>query len=153
MYEDQGQNITNTLIGAQGKVIDLNKDQEQLNEMIKKMDASPAVKFQKAMNDLKMALEPVLGVIADVISAFASFVSEHPALAAAITTIVTAIGILIGAGMALGPVFITLASYATYAGLSIGRLPRHFWLYSNYYRGNRRNCWISCWDKTPLGKQ
>lgn len=105
------------------------------------------------MNDLKMALEPVLGVIADVISAFASFVSEHPALAAAITTIVTAIGILIGAGMALGPVFITLASYATYAGLSIGRLPRHFWLYSNYYRGNRRNCWISCWDKTPLGKQ
>ena len=47
------------------------------------------------MNDLKMALEPVLGVIADVISAFAGFVSEHPALAAAITTIVTALGILV----------------------------------------------------------
>ncbi|MCI4060776.1 hypothetical protein MMK25_35520, partial [Bacillus cereus] len=78
--------------------------QEQLNEMIKKMDASPAVKFKKAMNDLKMALEPVLGVIADVISAFEGFVSEHPALSAAITTIVTALGILVGACMALAPV-------------------------------------------------
>ncbi|WP_254905516.1 hypothetical protein [Bacillus thuringiensis] len=120
MYEDQGQNITNTLIGAQDKVIDLNKNQEQLNEMIKKMDASPAVKFQKAMNDLKMALEPVLGVIADVISAFASFVSEHPALAAAITTIVTALGILVGACMALAPVFVTLSSIAGILGVSIG---------------------------------
>ncbi|MDR5047299.1 hypothetical protein FNE59_17380 [Bacillus thuringiensis] len=120
MYEDQGQNITNTLIGAQDKVIDLNKNQEQLNEMIKKMDASPAVKFQKAMNDLKMALEPVLGVIADVISAFAGFVSEHPALAAAITTIVTALGILVGACMALAPVFVTLSSIAGILGVSIG---------------------------------
>ncbi|WP_240522248.1 hypothetical protein [Bacillus thuringiensis] len=120
MYEDQGQNITNTLIGAQDKVIDLNKNQEQLNEMIKKMDASPAVKFKKAMNDLKMALEPVLGVIADVISAFAGFVSEHPALAAAITTIVTALGILVGACMALAPVFVTLSSIAGIFGVSIG---------------------------------
>ena len=39
--------ISPILIGAQDKVIDLNKNQEQLNEMIKKMDASPAVKFQK----------------------------------------------------------------------------------------------------------
>ncbi|MGG0731561.1 phage tail protein [Bacillus paramycoides] len=120
MYEDQGQNITNTLIGAQDKVVDLNKNQEQLNETIKKMDASPAVKFKKAMNDLKMALEPVLGVIADVISAFAGFVSEHPALAAAITTIVTALGILVGACMALAPVFVTLSSIAGIVGVSIG---------------------------------
>ncbi|MGE6552911.1 hypothetical protein ACQKFK_29405 [Bacillus mycoides] len=120
MYEDQGQNITNTLIGAQDKVVDLNKNQEQLNETIRKMDASPAVKFKKAMNDLKMALEPVLGVIADVISAFAGFVSEHLALAAAITTIVTALGILVGACMALAPVFVTLSSIAGIMGVSIG---------------------------------
>ena len=71
------------------------------------------------MNDLKMALEPVLGVIADVISAFAGFVSEHPALAA-ITTIVTALGILVGACMALAPVFVTLSSIAGILGVSIG---------------------------------
>ncbi|MEK4501940.1 phage tail protein [Bacillus sp. FSL R12-0069] len=120
MYEDQGQNITNTLIGAQDKVVDLNKNQEQLNEMIKKMDASPAVKLQKAMNDLKMALEPVLGVVADVIRAFASFVSAHPALAAALTTIVVVLGILVGACMALAPVFVTLSSIAGIFGVSMG---------------------------------
>lgn len=120
MYEDQGQNITNTLIGAQNKVIDLNKNQEQLNEMIKKMDASPAVKWKQAMTDLKMALEPVLGVVADVVSAFASFVSSHPALSAALTTIFVAIGIVIGACMALAPVFVTLSSIAGIAGVSIG---------------------------------
>ncbi|MGH0601466.1 phage tail protein, partial [Bacillus mycoides] len=120
MYEDQGQNIINTLLGAKDKVVDLNVSQEQLNEMIKKMDASPAVKFQKAMGDLKMALEPLLGVIANIIGAFASWVSAHPALAAALTTIVVAIGILIGACMALAPVFVTLSSIAGIAGVSIG---------------------------------
>ncbi|MGE6594174.1 phage tail tape measure protein [Bacillus mycoides] len=120
MYEDQGQNIINTLLGAKDKVVDLNVSQEQLNEMIKKMDASPAVKFQKAMGDLKVALEPLLGVIANIIGAFASWVSAHPALAAALTTIAVAIGILIGACMALAPVFVTLSSIAGIAGVSIG---------------------------------
>ena len=50
-----------------------------------------------------MALEPVLAVIASVVAAFATWVSAHPALAAAITTIVTALGILVGACMALAP--------------------------------------------------
>ncbi|WP_260604000.1 phage tail tape measure protein [Bacillus cereus] len=122
MYEDQGQNIINTLLGAKDKVVDLNVSQEQLNEMIKKMDANPAVKFQKAMGDLKMALEPLLGVIANIIGAFASWVSAHPALAAALTAIVVAIGILIGACMALAPVFITLSSMAGIVGVSVGAI-------------------------------
>ncbi|PWE71516.1 phage tail tape measure protein [Bacillus cereus] len=120
MYEDQGQNIINTLLGAKDKVVDLNVSQEQLNEMIKKMDASPAVKFQKAMGDLKMALEPLLGIVANIIGAFASWVSAHPALAAALTTVAVALGILIGACMALAPVFVTLSSIAGIAGVSIG---------------------------------
>ncbi|OOR74509.1 phage tail tape measure protein [Bacillus cereus] len=120
MYEDQGQNITNTLIGASEKVVDFDKNQKSLNESIKKMDASPAVKFQKAMGDLKMALEPLLGVVANIIGAFASWVSAHPALAAALTTIVVALGILIGACMALAPVFVTLSSIAGIVGVSIG---------------------------------
>ncbi|MDA2095459.1 hypothetical protein PDN23_22880 [Bacillus cereus] len=122
MFEDQGQNIIDTLLNAQGKVIDLNVSQEQLNETIKKMDASPAIKFQKAMGDLKMALEPLLGVIASIIGTFASWVSAHPALSAALTTIVVAIGILIGACMALAPVFITLSSIAGIVGVSVGAI-------------------------------
>ncbi|MFZ7805886.1 phage tail protein [Bacillus thuringiensis] len=120
MFEDQGQNIIDTLLNAQGKVIDLNVSQEELNAMIKKMDASPAVKFQKAMCDLKMALEPLLGIVANIIGAFASWVSAHPALAAALTTVAVALGILIGACMALAPVFVTLSSIAGIAGVSIG---------------------------------
>ncbi|MEK3997913.1 hypothetical protein MHI59_03090 [Bacillus sp. FSL K6-2822] len=122
MFEDQGQNIIDTLLNAKDKVIDLNVSQEELNEMIKKMDASPAIKFQKAMGDLKMALEPLLGVIASIIGAFASWVSAHPALSAALTTIVVAIGILIGACMALAPVFITLSSMAGIVGVSVGAI-------------------------------
>ncbi|MDF9626653.1 phage tail tape measure protein [Bacillus cereus] len=120
MFEDQGQNIIDTLLNAQGNVIDLNVSQEGLNAMIKKMDASPAVKFQKAMGDLKMALEPLLGIVANIIVAFASWVSAHPALAAALTTVAVALGILIGACMALAPVFVTLSSIAGIAGVSIG---------------------------------
>ena len=46
MYEDQGQNIINTLLGAKDKTIDFGKQQDQLNDSIKKMDANPAVKFK-----------------------------------------------------------------------------------------------------------
>ncbi|WJE54328.1 hypothetical protein QRE66_08860 [Bacillus cereus] len=120
MWEDQGDNITYALLGAQSKVVDFKKNQDQLNESVKKLDASPAIQLQKAMQDLKMALEPVLAVIAKAVAAFATWVSAHPALAAAITTIVVALGILVGACMALAPVFITLSSVAGMAGLSIG---------------------------------
>ncbi|HDR4766264.1 TPA: phage tail tape measure protein [Bacillus cereus] len=120
MFEDQGQNITNTLIGASQKTIDFKKNFEDLTNTTKKLDASPAVKFQKAMGDLKMALEPLLGIIANIIGAFASWISAHPALAAALTTIAVAVGILIGACMALAPVFVTLSSIAGIVGVSIG---------------------------------
>lgn len=58
MWEDQGNNITYAILGAQSKVVDFDKNQQKLNESIKKMDASPAVKFQQAMQDLQVALEP-----------------------------------------------------------------------------------------------
>ncbi|PEU19742.1 MULTISPECIES: DUF2207 domain-containing protein [unclassified Bacillus (in: firmicutes)] len=110
MYEDQGQNITNTLIGAQEKVIDFDKNQQNLNESIKKMDANPAVKFQKAMEDLKMALEPVLSVIADLISKFAEWISNNPQLAATLTAVAVAIGVIAGAIMALAPIVVTIST-------------------------------------------
>lgn len=116
MYEDQGQNITNTLINAQDKVVDFKKNQEQLNESIKKMDANPAVKMQKAMGDLRKALEPILIVIADVISAIATWASENPKLAATIIAIITALGILVGAIAALAPGFVALSGAIASAG-------------------------------------
>lgn len=36
MYEDQGQNIINTLLGAKDKTVDFGKQQDKLNDSIKK---------------------------------------------------------------------------------------------------------------------
>ena len=101
MYEDQGQNIINTLLGAKEKTVDFGKQQDKLNDSIKKMDAKPRVKFQKAMQDLQVALQPVLSVIADVISKVAEWISNNPKLAATITAVAMAIGIISGAIMDL----------------------------------------------------
>ncbi|HDR4512979.1 TPA: DUF2207 domain-containing protein [Bacillus cereus] len=110
MFEDQGQNLTNTLINASEKTVDFQKNQDKLNESIKKMDANPAVKFQKSMEDLKMALEPLLGVIADVVASIADWISNNPELAATLTAVAMAIGIISGAIMALAPIVVTVMS-------------------------------------------
>ncbi|MGX5506077.1 DUF2207 domain-containing protein [Bacillus toyonensis] len=110
MFEDQGQNLTNTLIDASKKTVDFQKNQDKLNESIKKMDASPAVKFQKAMGDLQMALKPVLGVVADLVSKFAEWISNNPELAATLAAIGVAIGVISGAIMALAPIVVTVMS-------------------------------------------
>ncbi|QWH76446.1 DUF2207 domain-containing protein [Bacillus mycoides] len=119
MYEDQGQNITNTLIGASEKVVDFDKNQKNLNESIKKMDANPAIKFQKAMQDLQVALQPVLSVIADVISKVAEWISNNPKLAATLTAVAMAIGVISGAIMALAPIVMAVMSiFSIGAGLA-----------------------------------
>ncbi|MGG2091924.1 DUF2207 domain-containing protein [Bacillus sp. S13(2024)] len=120
MWEDQGQNITNTLIDASNKTIDFKKNQDDLNESVKKMDASPAVKMQQAFANLKIALEPVLEVVTSVISKFAEFISENPKLAATLATIATIVGIVAGAAMALAPIFVTLTSVMTALGVGAG---------------------------------
>ncbi|EOO37235.1 hypothetical protein [Bacillus mycoides] len=110
MFEDQGQNLTNTLINASEKTVDFQKNQDKLNESIKKMDASPAIKFQKAMQDLQVALQPVLSVIADVISKVAEWISNNPKLAATLTAVAMAIGVISGAIMVLAPIVVTVMS-------------------------------------------
>ncbi|MFE6708732.1 DUF2207 domain-containing protein [Bacillus thuringiensis] len=110
MYEDQGQNIINTLLGAKDKTVDFGKQQDKLNDSIKKMDANPAVKFQKAMQDLQVALQPVLEVIADLVSKFAEWISNNPELAATLTAIAIAIGVISGAFMALMPIVVVISS-------------------------------------------
>ncbi|WP_142337460.1 DUF2207 domain-containing protein, partial [Bacillus toyonensis] len=117
MWEDQGDNITYAILGAQSKVVDFDKNQQKLNESIKKMDANPAVKFQKAMQDLQVALQPLLGVVADVISKFAEWISNNPELAAALAAVATAIGIISGAIMALAPIVVTVMSFLEVSAL------------------------------------
>lgn len=121
MYEDQGQNIIDTLLKAKDKVVDLKDGQEQLNNMTSKLDSSPAVKMKKAISELKTAMEPLLEVVAKVISKVANWISENPKLAATITAISTAVGILIGVVLAITPVILGLSAAA--GALNIAMLP------------------------------
>lgn len=110
LWEDQGKKIINTILKAEGKQVDLKKGVEDLHGATSKIDASPAVKFQKAMEDLKMALEPVLLVVADLVSKFAEWVSDNPELAATLAAIAVAIGVISGAIMALAPIVVAVMS-------------------------------------------
>ncbi|PEV89616.1 hypothetical protein CN425_27810, partial [Bacillus cereus] len=89
---DQGKKIIDTILKAEGKQVDLKKGVEDLHGATSKIDASPAVKFQQAMQDLQVALQPVLAVIADLVSKFAEWISNNPELAATLTAIAVAIG-------------------------------------------------------------
>jgi phage-related minor tail protein len=118
MWEDQGQKIINTILQTEQKQADLKQGIDDLQQSISKTDASPMVKLKEAMNDLKEALEPVLLTVADVVSAFAGFISAHPVLAAAITAITVALGILVGICAALAPViFLATSGAITFAGV------------------------------------
>ncbi|WP_141560803.1 phage tail protein, partial [Bacillus toyonensis] len=110
LWEDQGKKIIDTILKAEGKQVDLKKGVEDLHGATSKIDASPAVKFQKAMEDLKMALEPVLSVVADLVSKFAEWISNNPELAATLTAIAVAIGVISGAFMALAPIVVVISS-------------------------------------------
>lgn len=120
MYEDQGQNIINTLLGAKEKTIDFKNNQDQLNDSIKKMDASPAVKFQQAMQDLQVALQPLLGVVADVITKFAEWISNNPKLVATLAAVAVAIGVISGAILALAPIVTTIMSIVGVVASALG---------------------------------
>jgi phage-related minor tail protein len=121
LYEEQGQNIIDTLLNAQNATVDLKANQDQLNESTAKLNADPAVQLQQAFSNLKSALEPLLLKIAEFVSQVATWVSENPKLAATIAAIVTALGILVGVFLVLSPI---LSGLAVAAGLlNIGLLP------------------------------
>ncbi|PTY79618.1 hypothetical protein B5V89_05070 [Heyndrickxia sporothermodurans] len=107
-WEDQGQNMIAVFKGL-GDVSDKTKQNVQgLTDATTKMDANPAVQMKQAMADLKTALEPTLTIIAGVVSNIAQWASKNPTLTAAIIAIVSAVGILSGAILALTPIITPL---------------------------------------------
>lgn len=116
LYEDQGENIIDTILNAKDATVDLRKNQELLNETTSRLDEDPLVELEEAGKDLKEALEPLLLVLADIISELAEWASENPKLLATIVAIATALGVLIGSIAALAPGFVALAGAITGAG-------------------------------------
>lgn len=122
LWEEQGNAIVNTIVRADDEVISLEKNQEGLNNTISSMDSDPAIKMEKAMTDLKNALQPILTIIAEVVGKVAEWISNNPTLAATITAVITVIGILMGIFMALSPIITAITALAGTLGVSIGAI-------------------------------
>jgi len=122
MWEDQGTKIIDTILKAEGKQVDLRKGVQDLNNDMAKWQEDPTISLQLAFAELTKSLKPLLEIIASIISMFANWVSENPKLAATITALGTAIGIVAGLILALAPIFFVLQSAAAAAGVGIGTL-------------------------------
>ena len=122
LWEEQGNAIVNTIVRADDEVISLEKNQEGLNNTISSMDSDPAIKMEKAMTDLKSALQPILSVIAEVVGKIAEWISNNPTLAATIMAVVTVIGILMGIFMALSPIITAITALAGTLSVGIGAI-------------------------------
>ncbi|QPC47107.1 DUF2207 domain-containing protein [Mangrovibacillus cuniculi] len=110
MWEDQGENILDTVLGASEQLSNLKDNQDSLNDSVTRMDADPLVQLKQAGADVKEALEPLLGVIAESAGAIGEWAKENPKLASTITAIAVAIGVLIGAAAAIAPIVTAVAA-------------------------------------------
>jgi phage-related minor tail protein len=122
MWEDQGTNITDTILNMDSHMMSAKENQDALNQSVEGLNADPAVKMQQAMADLKVALQPVFEVISNVIAKIAEWASQNPTLTATIVAITSVIGILIGIAMALVPIFVAISTAAAAAGISMAAI-------------------------------
>lgn len=121
MWEDQGKKVTDALAGANSKTGDLTKNQAALNAQVAAMKADPQYRLNEALGELSKTLTPLLATVAEWIAKLADWAVKNPEIAATITGITVALGILIGLGAVLMPI---LGGLATMAGLlEIGMLP------------------------------
>ncbi len=110
LYEDQGQNIIDTLLNAEDQIVSTKDNQKALNDAANNLDNSPAVKLKDAMNDIKTALGPLLDDIADFVSQIADWAKENSQLLSTLIVIGTIVGVVGGALMALAPVIYTVVN-------------------------------------------
>ncbi|WP_226619874.1 replication protein [Cytobacillus firmus] len=121
-WEDQGDNMIAVFKGVSDASDKTNENLNGLYETMGKTNADPMVELQQAINNVKLALAPVLTEILKVVTAITQWVAENPKLAATITTIVTGLGILVGIFMALAPIITAIVTLASGLGVSIGAL-------------------------------
>jgi phage-related minor tail protein len=113
MWEEQGKNITDTILNAKDNTVGLGEGIDNIAESTKKIDASPTVALNNAMTQMTEALAPLLTIVAQVVTALANWAIQNPVIAGSIVAIITVIGILIGIGMALIPILIGIAGAGT----------------------------------------
>ena len=118
MWEEQGKNITDTIIGAKDNQIALTEGTNNLAEATKKIDASPQVALNNALTAMNEALAPLFTTVAEFVTIIANWATQNPVLAGTIVAIVTVLGILIGIALAVTSAFaLASASGITLAGV------------------------------------
>lgn len=110
LWEEQGKNITDTLIGAKDKTFELEEGTKNLAETTKTLDASPQVALNNALTAMSEALAPLFTKVAEFIGKVAEWVQANPELAGTILAVVTGVGILLGIIMSLFPLLMGVAS-------------------------------------------
>lgn len=103
IWEDQGENIVDSILGADEALEQLNQSEQKAKDVAESMDASALKKMNEAIQGMMVELAPLLTLIADIIGAFASFIVANPAISAAFLAIGVVIGTVAAAFIALGP--------------------------------------------------
>lgn len=101
--EDQGDNMIKIFQGladAQDKTI---QNQNEMNETTERYNTDPIVRMNEAINNMMIALKPILMEIAGIVAMLAQWASENPTLIASLVAIGTTLGILVGAFALLMP--------------------------------------------------
>lgn len=111
MWEDQGQNIIDSVLNADDALKELEKTEQSVSDTANQIgETSGLVQLREATENLIVALDPLFTVIANVVGALANWASNNPKITAAIVAIGSAIGILIGAFAAIGPALLGVVS-------------------------------------------
>lgn len=122
LWEENGTKITDTILGMNYNLMTVEANQNNLNAAANDLNQDPVVAMKQAISDLTTALAPLLLVIAGIVSAIATWVSNNPNLSATIVMIVSAVGILLGICMAIAPIFTAISSAAGILGGSLGAI-------------------------------
>lgn len=120
LFEEQGSNIINAILGVNDHMLDMGGMIDTINEKTDSMDKDPTVRMRKALNDLTVALTPAMEKIAEFVGGLAEWVSENPKLASAIAVIVGVLGILAGIFAVIAPIVTTLSTLWPVLAAGIG---------------------------------
>lgn len=120
MWEDQGNNITDTLLTMNDHLTTAEDNQNALNDATSNLNSDPMIQMKTAVSNLLTALTPLLTIIANAIGAIASFIAEHSQLSAVIAAVVVTLSIMIGVLAGIAPLITTLITAAGALSVSIG---------------------------------
>lgn len=120
LWEENGENITDTILGMSDNLGNAEENMEGLNSSVETLNSDPAVAMSQAISQIQLALAPVMLAIANVIGKIAEWIQANPQLSAAIVAIVSVITILVGILTTLAPIFTAVATAASALGVGIG---------------------------------